>query len=960
MSLNIDFIKESIRIIRQAIFDRKLVVFVGAGASINSGIPSWQGLISEFKEKLSLDEKQQDDFLKIPQYYYNSRGAKEYTEFVKDVLKYDDKEPNDIHSLILQLNPAHIITTNYDNFLERVAQKNGEFFEIIEQNRDIPYAKNGKMIIKMHGGFLHNNFVLKEDDYLNYSEKFAIVETYIKALIAQNIILFIGYSFNDPNTKQIFNWVKNILGKHFQRAYLIESSTIYDQKIFEYYKNIGINILYASEINRNENIFGIYEKTKNFLSYIIEDKENVNDIIDVVYNELAHYNILNVVLYEYIHNIFKKYCNLSLDENYDLVFHNIQNDNEQSIGEIKKLFNLLNLMWTGQNINSGIKNKQYEKLKIIYEVFRKTIIKNVYIESEKICSFENKQIDEIYEYFNLCNYKKIEEVLASIDVYNKDVNIEQMLLAAQCLFELSKYQESYKLLKKISTICKENKKYALYCISEKNRIAVGVLCLDENINDEIRKIDLDFILINNAQAFKKENKFLRDIVDLNPIYKALLRTVNDQRDSKQYNYKLDSSKLKKLSLMSEELYSYLQKNHLLVARDTARLIFSLYIDSIFYAYNIKEQKIDPFFLEIYKSEITNSKEISKFSCLIIVRYITQGELARLLKRMKNILLDYEALVYLKMVLKNLTSEFSYKDESKALTILTLLSRAKITIEYFQDIVKIVLELIDKNVIHLVNYSEIQKFILYQNYITNKNLDGEYAKLILELLMKRYIKGLIREDLIQSASGLFATMCNIMKQKNIIIEKKLFESFITQCQNSELLIPLYSIAPDKIKIQRKLKSILNQEFNSELYTTLIIEKIIQPSIKNERKLIKEIKKIKKEQLDNPNSKKYPDPYKNILIFSINAFIANKILRYDDFRQYFMDNNITNFITNVNSFDYSKFDLEWMVLFSDKFIKKYIVNNKVAFQKISSLYKKEFEKENFDEDYLKIYFKYFDKN
>ena len=39
-----------------------------------------------------------------------------------------------------------------------------------------------KEIIKMHGDFEHDNFVLKEDDYLSYSENFKLIETYIKSL----------------------------------------------------------------------------------------------------------------------------------------------------------------------------------------------------------------------------------------------------------------------------------------------------------------------------------------------------------------------------------------------------------------------------------------------------------------------------------------------------------------------------------------------------------------------------------------------------------------------------------------------------------------------------------------------------------------------------------------------------------------------------------------------------------
>lgn len=69
--------------------------------------------------------------------------------------------------------------------------------------------------------------ILKEDDYLNYSNHFPLIEIYCKAAIASNVILFVGYSFNDPDVKQIFNWIKVTLKNNYQRAYLIDAGNEY-------------------------------------------------------------------------------------------------------------------------------------------------------------------------------------------------------------------------------------------------------------------------------------------------------------------------------------------------------------------------------------------------------------------------------------------------------------------------------------------------------------------------------------------------------------------------------------------------------------------------------------------------------------------------------------------------------------------------------------------------------------
>ena len=106
---------ETKRIIRQAMYDEKFVVFVGAGVSKRSNIPLWSEATKEIKAKLDNTIVDDKEYLKIPQLYFNTRGEKEYNELIENIFKYEDKQPNEIHNLIIELNPCNIITTNYDD-----------------------------------------------------------------------------------------------------------------------------------------------------------------------------------------------------------------------------------------------------------------------------------------------------------------------------------------------------------------------------------------------------------------------------------------------------------------------------------------------------------------------------------------------------------------------------------------------------------------------------------------------------------------------------------------------------------------------------------------------------------------------------------------------------------------------------------------------------------------------------
>ena len=240
---------ESIRRIKEASKNGKLVMFVGAGVSALSGYPSWSGLIE--KLDLSMNKKgwySDEEYLTIPQKYYNSRGNKEYYDIIKNTFDME-LEPNYIHNKILRLNPTHIITTNYDSLIEKSVIKHGLFYDVISRDRDVATTKSKKFIIKMHGEIKHENIVLKEEDFINYDNNFKLIETLVKSIIASNLVVFVGYSIKEINVKKILSWVKELQGDSFQPTYwlYIGSPTEESDKItkedYDYYKARGINII---------------------------------------------------------------------------------------------------------------------------------------------------------------------------------------------------------------------------------------------------------------------------------------------------------------------------------------------------------------------------------------------------------------------------------------------------------------------------------------------------------------------------------------------------------------------------------------------------------------------------------------------------------------------------------------------------------------------------------------------
>lgn len=189
----------------------KLAFFIGAGFSKFCEtefikIPNWAELILELKRDLNLENE--NDFLKIAQMYYLEFGEYQYTKKIKSVFP-NEIEPSKFHDLLFDLYPKCIITTNWDDLLEKTVKKKSLIYDLIKSDSDLVRSLFDRKIIKMHGDFDQHNFVFKEDDYLKYNYNFPLIENYIKGVFTTYTIVFLGYSYSDVDLKMILKWIDN-------------------------------------------------------------------------------------------------------------------------------------------------------------------------------------------------------------------------------------------------------------------------------------------------------------------------------------------------------------------------------------------------------------------------------------------------------------------------------------------------------------------------------------------------------------------------------------------------------------------------------------------------------------------------------------------------------------------------------------------------------------------------------
>ena len=283
--------------------NNKLTIFVGAGVSKSSNLPSWGDLIDKIKTELSISNSE-SDYLKIAQLYYLSCGETVYYQRIKEFFP-ENIEPTIIQKLIFDLKPANIITTNWDILLEKTTQDNGYIYDVISKDEHLVQSEIENHIIKMHGDFRHNNIVFKEDDYINYQHNFPLIENYVKSILSTNAILFLGYSYSDINLKQITKWIQNN-SKIMPPMFLVVFKE--DENQSKYLENFGIKIIVITDENKNFGLDSYSNKLATFLTYLNSEEESLNDIenltdlevVDFVFNRLKPLDELNAILFKQI------------------------------------------------------------------------------------------------------------------------------------------------------------------------------------------------------------------------------------------------------------------------------------------------------------------------------------------------------------------------------------------------------------------------------------------------------------------------------------------------------------------------------------------------------------------------------------------------------------------------------------------------------------------------------------
>ena len=925
-------LEQDIRFLAEELEKGKLVVFVGAGVSKNSGLPEWEELIKNYADYRGIKEFTSKQFLTIPEEVFERYGSLKYYEIAEK--RFSGKYvPNSIHRILKKMKLTYIITTNYDTLIEDEIKN----LQIVSKDEDLPYTNSNKMLIKMHGDFENKNIVLKQSDYDNYEKNFQLISTLVKGLFTTNTVLFIGYSYSDTNVQQIMNWIKEILKEKTRKAFLVEftNEDSKEEENGEQINKISLKLLNDNndEVlyeNKKERSNNNYEKTlTKFLSNIYNEKEKVKQ--EKIFEIYINLNYLT----EHNWKKLNKYSEIRIDEDWKrilytrLEFKDIEKYEEILFkSRIKKILQRINRNEKEILIpfsEKGITPKRKEQKNIL---------------EEKI-EVEEKFLKIICDY----DYKNFQNL---VEEYKENNNINKYVIVHGYLFfkKINKAKETIKsMIEEKENVNSKNEKLVwdnfILSIIEFMEITHA----EENLNKTFESIE-ESLEDRYFEYFKYETELFNEIFKystLEALNKKMNKLFDKVRKGKSTSYVMGIPPSYKAIILSRDLFYFCSLNGIFGNSFSDYSEFmKKYIEILLMSYTNKN-------IEVKNQMFKNRNLIEEFEYFdfFMMLELSYSDLKKLFNEyeIKDLKCEKEIFDKLIVLLKNILdwiiendNEFMEKIDTLE-SILLIISKLDLIETQFEKLVDIILNDKNSNVFFENNYAlEVAdnfRVIICKNF---KNLNKEFFDKILEKIFSIDRKR-IDENLLHHITYYFnkKEMPKISKNdkiKNFINKNNLkikgyFLRIIDETYFEEL----------KNEILKEIKETLD----IESYSFLLNQKFIDFIPETEDKILEELDEIFQKKDDNKDLKmdtlvNLISKQENILDFLLVSGLNNrlpisfieKLKKYKN-KEFFKSLEqykseiLWKYILDQENFDYSEFTENELEKFSKIEIKKLLEKN-----------------------------------
>lgn len=928
--------------ILEASQNNALTFFVGAGVSALSGAPNWKELINEFCDRLGRDKKgvgenfSSDECLQIPQMYYSTtRSKSEYYKIVQDKLKLSSLVPNNIHYRMLDLNPVSFITTNYDSLLEDSAIQCCQSFKIVSRDDEVPNIYGDKYILKIHGDIGHRNIVLKEEDYLNYSEKFKLIETLVKSIFATNTVVFIGYSLNDYNIKLILNWTKALLGGKFRKPIFIRSdnNTLRDEEL-RYHESRGLSVIECKKLSPDASDYttlylSVFDAIKKLSIDNVEGLSE-DEAFDNLYARLYPLNDIKALRINDVYKKLKPYVSFGVDG--EIYTH------DTGVLLLKKFYSIFQMPIAEQ---VKLPRDTIEKYKCILSIFKKARIYKANSIGKELFDINSVPFAD-----NACIAFDFSAMRSFVSRKYKKTTYNYK--KAYYLYRMNRFDEALFLFSDVARNAYKEKDYLLYYFAKSN--CIGLYTAIKNLQniygcfdkDKVKQYapsesEISSLFYRLPVEFRNKYDVFKDIYNTYMLYEysygASVDEANVRKAIESGSLEMGLTSSGKAICRVNEYLHFMQGNGIVADmfaeyKNSVRNLLS----ALVHKYSTYDKKVLHETLFPFKNNEEFSFDENDFYCFI--ECFQSKEIKALLQKHDIQTIEFSNMDLIEDAVNNILAyyEYSEKVRRKPIELLMLQSKLKTCLTLLEH-VNLSHEIVDKMCSFVfsrgfreISFDDIMSFLHSQLYC--KKMHSSLTDQIVEdtfiSYLDQHISVLKDKDGNGSSSdipGRYQNLLHYISRDNRNRVSRKLSNRITQITDLHLVSMYKHIAWDycdyvsnsqRKKIVAWAKRELNSDFIFHLVTMLIH---YHGSIDN--KTIDTLKsflwnRIKDAEKPTDSSvKHYPEnnPFEELELVGLWCFYGQ--ISKAPFAEFLGYSALFDFLYEYNSFDFHRFDVSWLL-------------------------------------------------
>ena len=250
----------------------RIIPFLGAGAPLynrNPRVTPWlertpgnekvchlptAGELADYlATRTGLPESEKGELTKMAQYYEFQEGREPLRERLRDIFSYE-QPPTPLHEFLAGMPaPLLIVTTNYDDLMERAYRQLHKPCDVVvhltDQEMVLWWPHDGtepksvlaedllidlesvSVVYKMHGAIDRRadeigHYVITEDDYIQFLTRMTrrtVIPNIFARPFQKRPFLFLGYGLYDWNLRVILNRIQEYRGHPAFKSYAIET-----------------------------------------------------------------------------------------------------------------------------------------------------------------------------------------------------------------------------------------------------------------------------------------------------------------------------------------------------------------------------------------------------------------------------------------------------------------------------------------------------------------------------------------------------------------------------------------------------------------------------------------------------------------------------------------------------------------------------------------------------------------